>query len=604
MNPLVRKAIAFSLVLVSLFALFTGMALSDEGEISTGESILPAFQSTSDLIDHLASRSQTGLVYSEGNGLEIDDGESSHSETNIQVEGVDEMDMVKTDGSHLFIANYQGINIVKAYPAKALSNLSFIPSSSLIELSLGNCTVSPQGIFLDGDNLVVISMIYDWGPFNEWNEAMGTIASIGEMTAISLVDVSDPSSPVLEKSWGISGYVVGARMIGGVVYVISQEWIWFADEVPLPRIMNGKEVVELEGSDIRYDPQGDLRDGYINLIAIDMNSFEFETLSVLAGWTSTVYMSHESIYIAMRNWEPIPLFGSAVGANEVYSNIMSSIFSIEVSGVSMQPVAKGEVPGWLLNQFSMDEYEGHLRVVTTTSWQPPENCVFVLDRSLNVSGSLSGIGPSETVQAARFYGDLLYLVTFERIDPLFVIDLKDPSNPVALGELEVPGFSAYLHRINQDRVIGIGMENSSVKVAMYDVSDPYSPIEVSKYLVEGEYSYSEALWDHHAILIDAQKGLLVISLRYLNSSNETWVHGTAVFNVSDDEVTLRGIIDLGEWSWNPRSVYIDDLLYSISTTTIMVNDIADLSEVNLLVFQAQSGYWNEYPEVGILSPLE
>jgi inhibitor of cysteine peptidase len=198
----------------------------------------------------------------------------------------------------------------------------------------------------------------------------------------------------------------------------------------------------------------------------------------------------------------------------------------------------------------------------------------------------------------------LYLVTFERIDPLFVIDMGDPSNPVALGELEVPGFSAYLHRISDDCVIGIGMENSSVKIAMYDVSDPYSPIEVSRYLVEGEYSYTEAMWDHHAVLIDVQKGLLVISLGYLNSSSEMWIHGNAVFDISDSEVTLRCIIDVGDWSWNLRSVYIDDMLYSISTTTIKVIDISELSEVNLLVYQAQSGYWRADPEAGILVSLE
>ncbi|NYT11341.1 MAG: hypothetical protein GKC03_02170 [Methanomassiliicoccales archaeon] len=604
MSPLVRKAIAFSLVLVSLFALFAGMALSDEGGSSTGESILPAFQSTKDLINHIASRPHTGLVYSEGNGLEIDDGESSHSETNIQVEGVDEMDLVKTDGSLLFIANYNGVNIIKAYPVENLSNLSFIPSSSLIELPQDRYMVSPQGIFLDGDNLVVISAIHDWRPINELEEAIGAFTSIGEMTAVSLLDVSDPSNPVLERSWGISGYPVAARMVSSVVYVISQDWIWFTDEVRLPRVMNGSVVLELDGSSIRYDPLGDQRDGYINMMAIDMNSFEFETLSILAGWTSTIYMSHTSIYLSMRNWEPIPFLVSAVQANEVSSNVLSSIFSIEFSGTSMQPVAKGVVPGWLLNQFSMDEYEGYLRVVTTTSWEPPENCVYVLDHSLNVTGSLAGIAPSETVQAARFYGDVLYLVTFERVDPLFVIDMGDPSNPVALGELEVPGFSAYLHRINDDRVIGIGMENSSVKIAMYDVSDPYSPIEVSRYLVEGEYSYTEAMWDHHAVLIDVQKGLLVISLGYLNSSSEMWIHGNAVFDISDSEVTLRGIIDVGDRSWNLRSAYIDDMLYSISTTMIKVIDISELSEVNLLVYQAQSGYWRADPEVGIFVSLE
>jgi inhibitor of cysteine peptidase len=603
MSPLVRKAIAFSLVLVSLFALFAGMALSDEEGTGTGESILPTFNSTRDLVNHLSSRSQAGIVSSGGNDLSVDDSESSHSETNIQVEGVDEMDMVKTDGSLLFIATSNGINIINAYPAEDLSNLSFILASQLIKLTNGNVTVSPQGVFLDGTDLVVISIVCDLEPRDEWDQTIFGYSSMIEMTAVSVLDVTDPSTPILKECWGISGYCVAARMINGVVYLVSQDWISSLDEIELPRVMEGSNIFELEGSDIRYDPQGNRYDGYINLLAVDTNSQEFEVLSVLAGWTSTVYMSQGSIYLSMRNWESITLPGSAFSTNGVSSHDITSLFSIGVSGTSMRPVARGEVPGWLLNQFSMDEHDGYLRVVTTTSWEPPENCVFVLDSSLNITGSLTGIAPSETVQAARFYGGVLYLVTFERTDPLFVIDLEDPSNPIALGELEVPGFSAYLHRVNQDRIIGIGMEDSSVKVALYDVSDPCSPIEVSKYLIEGEYSYTAALWDHHAVLIDPQKDLLVISLTYLDSSSE-WIYGTAVFNISGDEVILKGIIDLGEWSWALRSVYIDDLLYSISTKTIMVNHIPDLFEVNLLVYQTQSGYWRACPEVGILASLE
>lgn len=598
MNPLVLRAIAFSLVLVLLGGAFGIMASSNDQQPSAGESILPTFDSNEHLVDHVGS-SFLKSPYFQAFEAGVDEaGGTEHSETNLQVEGVDEMDTVKTDGENLFLASPQGIHILRAYPAELLENLSIILAQDLIDQDVADYLVVPQGIFLRGDELVVISKAHpqDDSPF------LGSLGtrwySCTVMTVISLFDVADPSSPNRIGFWGVSGFPIGARMIDGCVYTLSQDWIWIQDGVPkMPIVIDSSGASELEGPEIHYDPLGDQATSYVNILSVDFEGADCETFSMVAGWAFAIYVSESSIFLSTVNNAPILL---TIDDNENPSSIESSIstfiFKIDVRGTSMVPAAKGEVAGWLLNQFSMDEYMGYLRVVTTTSWLEPENCVFVLDDQLKIEGALTGIAPSETVYAARFYGDILYLVTFERVDPLFVIDLTNPSEPVALGELKVPGFSTYLHRLDSSNVMGIGLENSSVKVSIFNVTDPYNPTERCSYVFLGEYTYSPALWDHHAVLIDVEKGLMVIPLTY-SSGNGSMMQGMAVLNLSPQwNITLRGFVDLGDWVWNARSVYIGDCLYSISPTKVVVNDLADLSEVNVFVYLPQSGYWETTPE--------
>lgn len=599
MNPLVLRAIAFSLVLVLLGGTFTIMASSNEREPSTGESILPTFQSTEHLIDHLKSRFSGSLVYQAFEAGVDQVGGTEHSETNLQVEGVDEMDTVKTDGENLFIASSQGVHILKAYPADQLENLSIISVHDLSDLDVVNYTVIPQGIFLRDNELVVISTTYTWSDYPFFESLGGECFPCTEMTVISLFDVTEPSSPVRKGFWGMSGFPIAARMLDGCVYALSQDWIWMEGDVPeVPIVLDDTGASELEGTKVHYDPLGHHADCYVNLLSVDIDAGDYEAFSVITGWTSAVYVSESSIYLSVLNDDPSFItLQNGEDLFQIESAVSTSIFKIEVRGTSMTPSARGEVAGWLLNQFSMDEYLGYLRVVTTTNWLDPENCVFVLDDELKIEGALTGIAPSETVYAARFYGEVLYLVTFERIDPLFVIDLSNPSDPIALGELKVPGFSTYLHRLDAVNVMGIGLENSSVKVSIFDVSDPYNPREECSYMFPGNHTYSSALWDHHAVLIDVERGMLVIPLVYM-SGNEKWTQGMAVLNLSPQgNITLRGLIDLGEWGWNARSVYIGGYLYSISPTKVVVNDLVDLYEVNVFVYLPQSGYWETTPEM-------
>lgn len=293
-------------------------------------------------------------------------------------------------------------------------------------------------------------------------------------------------------------------------------------------------------------------------------------------------------------------------------------------------VARGEVPGRLLNQFSMDESGDRFRVATTVEYYSPYSQgmysnVYVLNEKMETVGRLEQLEPGESIYAARFIGDRLYLVTFQRIDPLFVIDLSS-DQPKVLGELKLPGYSTYLHPYDADHIIGIGKdakENgfggvsaTGVKVALFDVSDVTNPRLVDDHVIEGQGTDSEALYDHKAFLFDRERNLLSIPVstydteprhepdgRYIQP--KTW-RGFHVFTVSPEAgVAPRGMIEHSSSAatdyiyygvQGSRSFFIDGVLYTVSLNNLIkMNDIDSLQELNKLEIGSTGGIVG-YPE--------
>jgi uncharacterized secreted protein with C-terminal beta-propeller domain len=232
----------------------------------------------------------------------------------------------------------------------------------------------------------------------------------------------------------------------------------------------------------------------------------------------------------------------------------------------------------------MDEKDGLLRVATTFSWENQRSAVYVLDEGLSVIGALEDLAPGERVYSCRFSGETLYLVTFRQVDPLFVIDLSDPTNPVVQGELKVPGFSSYLHPVGADRLVGIGMQNGSLKLSLFDVSDPYAPEELFSLVVPG-WSYSDALWDHKAVTFDPLNGRLIIPVSSWDVHTWNCTSGAYVFIIRENGIELKGIVPPGPGEYVMRAQFIDDWLYSISDTTVYVNSLIDLSDHGRLVYK-------------------
>ncbi|MDD1662976.1 MAG: beta-propeller domain-containing protein, partial [Methanomicrobiales archaeon] len=341
----------------------------------------------------------------------------------------------------------------------------------------------------------------------------------------------------------------------------------------------------------------------------------------LLGYTSTLYVSEDNIYMALRKSAAVPVEpvfrnGEAPvsAVRRVPSQEVTAIYKFAINNGRIRYVATGEVEGHLLNQFSMDESGGNLRAATTvqgygSTGSYEYNNVFVLDSAMKTVGSLKYIAPDEKIYSTRFMGDRLYMVTFKRIDPLFVIDLSDPANPGILGKLKIPGYSDYLHPYDRNHIIGVGKETqtndwggvstSGVKIALFDVSDVNHPAEVGHVEIGEAGSDSEALRDHKAFLFSKEKDLLVIPVRevqkvllegkYSPYTQKIW-QGAYVFGVSPDKgFSLRGKVthsdeDSSGYYWGSqdavkRSLYIGNTLYTLSDSELIATDLADMGRL-------------------------
>jgi uncharacterized secreted protein with C-terminal beta-propeller domain len=246
--------------------------------------------------------------------------------------------------------------------------------------------------------------------------------------------------------------------------------------------------------------------------------------------------------------------------------ISTGIVKIKLDGLKLEHT--GQLPGTLLNQFSLDEYQGNLRVATTIGgnnfwWSfgggqsESVNDVYVLNSKLETSGSIKDLGKTEQIYSARFIEDKGYLVTFRQTDPFYVLDLKDARNPKVAGELKIPGFSSYLHPLEKNRILGVGQENGQVKISLFDVSDASNPKEIDKYQLK-EY-WSEASNNHHAFLQDEKHKIF-----FLPAGQNGYV-----FSYGNDKLTLKKAVSSFSAK---RAIYINDFLYIISDDKVIVLD--------------------------------
>jgi len=490
-----------------------------------------------------------------------------YSTTNIQVEGVDEADIVKTDGEYIYVVSSKSVVILKAYPAEEAEVISTIDLDGVL-----------KGAFINDDKLVVFGESSSYGTF------------------INVYDVLDREDPVLTRDLSFDGYYFNSRMIGDYVYVVINQPAYLQeDEVALPRIYSNDKVKEISATEIYYPDIPDYSYGFTIVVAVNVQNDDQEPTyePFLLGATSKMYVSLNNIYIAFPG------------------NEKTLIYRIHIEGSQIGFAASGEVPGYVLNQFSMDEHEDYFRIATTTGqvWSreaSSKNHVYVLDMDLNIVGKLEDLAPGEKIYSARFMGDRCYLVTFRKVDPLFVIDLKDPYIPEVLGQLKITGYSDYLHPYDENHVIGIGKETvaaeqgdfswyQGVKISLFDVSDVENPKEIDKYEIGDRGTESPVLRDHKAFLFDKPKNLLVIPVSVVESGKSFVWQGAYVFDISLDEgLVLKGRIthlegdsDLtksGYYFSSPfsvkRSLYIDNVLYTISEKKIKMNSLEDLEQIN------------------------
>jgi len=600
-----------------------------------------------------------------------DAGSSDYSTTNIQVAGVDEADFVKNDGKYIYTIDGNKLVIVDAYPAE---NAKIASETEL--------KGTPVEMFVNKDKLVVFARDYE-----RVIQPETTQASIGEMvkpayypyygsnaiTRITVYDISSRENPVVAREITLSGDYSSSRMIDDYVYAIANMPAYYYENgpIPVPMITENGVSTTLAATDIYYFPQPDYGYSYTNILAVNTqdDTEKHSEKTFLGSGTQNIYVSEGNIYLTnirySYNTESGILRTAAAKASSGVSNVAAAvgiavpaimpvqiienettiIQKIAISGGSIEYKGQGSVPGHVLNQFSMDEYNGYFRIATTTgqvwgSEPSSKNHIYVLDENLNTVGRLEDLAPGEKIYSARFMGNRVYLVTFQKVDPLFVIDLSQPENPKVLGRLKIPGYSDYLHPYDETHIIGIGKEAlpseqgnfawyQGMKIALFDVSDPENPKEVSNYQIGDRGTDSYALQDHKAFLFSKEKNLLVIPVllaeidksRYAEGELPAYAYGDYVWqgayvfsidtenglqlkgrishlNASDDSLLKSGYYYSSEYSIK-RSLYMDNVLYTVSDKMIKMNSLDGLAEVNSVELPVVS--YNSYGyEIGIM----
>ncbi len=657
---------------------------------SSDESEVKSFKTLDELRAYVTENSPQTSYYSNRGGImrsfamedsapmmavEKSSGASDYSTTNIQVAGVDEADFIKNDGQYIYIVKDNKLIIVNAFPAEDLSIVS--------ETTLpGNA----ENLFLNGDKVVVF--------VNEEREnKLGRIIpSYYPSPRIGIItfDVSDRIKPILTREVYYDGQYQNSRMVGEYVYaLINQPFRYYNDDIYLPYVSmkeDGKEVRQTidKMSPLYYFDSPSESYQFTTVVALNAVDDEEEITSraYMLGSGSSIYMSEENLYVTYQHYpstlETKDLYSEALkdlllenvvsgirggdySALEEYANTMSEeemeeigkkiegrlqalqqklqerqqqtiIHKINLMNDEIEYIGSGRVSGRILNQYSMDEFQGNFRIATTVDgiWTnkgqtKSKNNLYILDKNLESLGKIEGIAPGESIYSARFMGKRAYMVTFKRVDPLFVIDVSDPSNPEILGKLKIPGYSNYLHPYDETHLIGIGKEVDEsidadkvhdddavyytavqgIKIALFDVTDVNNPKEQSKLVLGDRGSDSPVLNDAKALLFDKKRNMLVlpVTLSKLKEGknpyqdSEFTFSGAVVLSLDNFDIKERGRIshvdekELKKYTYYyygndgvQRSLFMDDVLYTISGAKIKANDIDSLKDIKELVY--------------------
>lgn len=657
------KLIGVSVFAIVLFAILMFVIIGIQKP--EGESSIPLahFSDYSELVSYLEKVNQSSQYPYYRGGMDImvnavaekamdssSTGASAtdYSKTNIQVEGVDEADIVKNDGKYVYAISNNTLFIINAFPASEMEIISKIDFNSQL---------TPIELFIFEDKLVLFANKNTYSPeiYYASTEGKARVASFSMMrmpyyynsgaVSVFVYNISDKTDPTLEKEISFEGSYVNSRLIGENAYFVINSYPKYDcekedDLCVIPMMSNdGVESKIAQVNEIGIVPRVTPR-SFVTIASVNLNSLDLEKETVLAS-TDNIYSSQNNLYLADNYWDGynssgvLPYEIEAFVKSIYYPNISTTQktivnkFSLNNGKVSF--VAQGIVPGTVLNQFSMDEFENNFRIATTVEnysdsigVSRSNNNLYVLNSNMNLVGSIEGIAPDEKIYSVRFMGKKGYMVTFKHVDPLFVIDLSDPTNPRILGKLKIPGYSDYMHPITETHLLGIGKDVNEledlekvhsqgavyytavkgVKIAIFDVSDVENPKEVSNYIIGDRGTDSEALTNHKSILFDKEKELLVLPITIVENNTpkidyygtEQTFQGAVVMNVSlENGLSERGRIThvtseeemnrgyyYGSESIVRRSLFMDDVLYTLSSKVFKANNLNDLTEVSKL----------------------
>jgi inhibitor of cysteine peptidase len=529
----------------------------------------------------------------------------SYTGTNVQVAGVDEPDSVKTDGTHLFVSSGASVTIINAGSASVLSIISLGSDASIL------------GIEISRGRLMVINQ-------RGWQNV-----------DILLYDTSNLFAPKLFDNVSVAGSYVAARLVGGYFYAVIQELSYNFDNsgnaTPvMPQLYSNGALTPLPPQSVYYTPNGAQVSEYTMILGVNMSTGQESSIAALTGPSSVVYVSTSSIYVVYSNYRewyadgiPGDVFsGGVMQVNSPAVSENSTILRASYASGVVSVQAAGFVPGTVLNQFSLDEYNGYLRVATSRNIVTSQagsfneirsDDVYVLDQSLSQVSALRNIAPDENIYAVRFVGDMGYVVTFEQVDPLFAISFADLYHPAILSALKVSGFSDYLHPLwNASYILGVGKDAVQasdgsyayylgLKLSLFRVFPNGSSEELSNLPIGDRGTDSPVLSDHLAFTFDPANNVTVIPVLLAKLSgnqssygdappfgNYVW-QGVYVIRVSSEGLTILGNVSQYSQNYSPgqnldidRSVIIGNHLYTISATEVMVSDLSSFARLAII----------------------
>ncbi len=479
----------------------------------------------------------------------------TYSETNVRQEGVDEADVVKTDGRYLYTLKDNGsfVSIVDTANGR-------LKEAASVAIEDGD---QIQEFYVNDGHLILVSEFY-----HESEDGVWTYAATD--TRVTTYDIADPAKPEKAGEVTQSGSYTSSRLTDGHLYLFTQYSVDVTSGIT-PKDKNGyipyvnQQILE---TDDIYLPPFSQANMYEVVSSMDVaKPGEIQDSKAIFSDGGELYVSNDNIYWYETQW---------------YGKSQTVIRRISYKDGELKAEASGKLDGYINDSFSIDEYDGYLRVITTDD---DSNGLYILDADMKEVGSITGLAEDERVYSARLFGDTGYFVTYKETDPLFSVDLSDPKNPKIIGELKIPGFSEYLHFYGDNLLLGIGMDvdedgftTNGVKLSMVDISDSSDVKEVQKYTMENVYS-ADVMYDYKAALIDPEKN--VIGFAADGNDGENY-YVFSYDNTNGFECLMNETVN-GNGYQSARGVYVDNTLYVVKGNIIEAYNMADYQKTDDLI---------------------
>ncbi|MGN1418058.1 MAG: beta-propeller domain-containing protein [Acutalibacteraceae bacterium] len=523
--------------------------------------------------------------------------DSSYGKTNTQVDGVDEADIVKNDGRYIYVVSDR--NLLTIVDTQTMQTVY----SKEIEASSKEYNLEINDIYVNGNLLVAVCELYQ--NFEDLSGQYDGVcysycyAYLAESTENIVFDITDKTNPKQVRTVSQDGNLVSSRMVGNFLYTITRYTPELGKKTTAESYIPEADGQKLSLDSIYVTDKNEDSANYMVVTAFDTTQKNgYVGKASVLGNADDVYCTSSTLYVAGVKWV------------EKHEREFTQISSFSLDGTNIAYQATGKIPGWIDSQYSFDEKDGYLRVALTDydyeTWDDVSS-IYVLDKELKVVGKIVDIAPNEEIKSVRYIGNTAYVVTFRNTDPLFAVDLSDPTNPTVIGKVKLPGFSEYLHPLTDGRLVGIGYSGddddadySSVKISLFDVSDPTNPQELDSFVIKD--ASTDVCYEPKAFAYWEEKG--VFGIPVMNESydeNSGWNNESSfiLFEVQNDKIIQKATLAQPEvkdsenetvyFAFN-RATYIGDKIYTVTDYNIAEFDFESSKQLRTVQFAEPEVY--------------